>query len=82
MILGVSFDDQAKNRAFSEKYDFNFPLLCDTDRKMGVAYGAAGDEGASMAKRVGVVIGSDGKIIAWDAKVNAASYPGQALKLL
>ena len=37
----MSFDSAEENKAFSEKFSFNFPLLCDTDRKMGLAYGAA-----------------------------------------
>ena len=28
-MLGVSFDEVADNCAFSEKFQFNFPLLCD-----------------------------------------------------
>jgi thioredoxin-dependent peroxiredoxin len=32
VILGVSFDTPAENKAFAEKYHFNFPLICDTDR--------------------------------------------------
>ena len=38
MILGVSFDPVDANRAFAEKFDFNFPLLSDTSKAMGIAY--------------------------------------------
>jgi len=40
-ILGASFDNVEDNRKFAEKFKFPFPLLCDTDRKIGLAYGAA-----------------------------------------
>ncbi len=31
-ILGASFDTPEENKAFAEKFDFPFPLLCDTKR--------------------------------------------------
>ena len=81
-MFGVSFDTPEENKAFAEKFDFNFPLLCDTDRALGVAYGAATDEKATHAARVGVVIGPDGKIKEWSAKVDAKAYPAQVLTRL
>jgi peroxiredoxin Q/BCP len=80
VILGVSFDTAAENKAFAEKFAFNFPLLCDTERKMGVAYGAAASATAGNAQRVGVVIGADGKVVEWLPKVDAKTYPQDVLK--
>ncbi len=74
----MSFDTPAENKAFADKFHFDFPLLCDTDRKMGIAYGAAG-EGDAYAKRVGCVIDPEGKIKEWLPKVDAASYPTDVL---
>lgn len=82
MVLGVSFDTPAENRAFAEKFSFNFPLLCDTDRKLGVAYGAADTPTSTNAQRVGVVIGPDGKVKEWLPKVDARSYPQEVVKRL
>ncbi len=82
MILGVSFDTPAENRAFAEKFSFAFPLLSDTERKMGVAYGAADGAGAANARRVGVVIGPDGAVREWLPKVDARAYPQEVLKRL
>jgi thioredoxin-dependent peroxiredoxin len=78
----VSFDTPAENKAFADKYTFNFPLLCDTDRKMGLAYGAtaAGDTGG--AKRVGCVIDPQGRIKEWLPKVDARAYPTEVLARL
>ncbi len=64
------------------KFSFNFPLLCDTDRKLGVAYGAADDATAAKARRVGVVIGPDGRIREWLPSVDARSYPQEVVKRL
>jgi len=78
----VSFDSQAANKKFAEKYGFSFPLLCDTERAMGVAYGAADDASAKSARRVGVVIGPDGKVKHYFPKVDARAFPEEALELL
>jgi len=81
VILGVSFDTPKENAAFAEKFNFNFPLLCDVDRKMGVAYGATDGKPGGYASRIGVIIGPDGKIK--DAgKADAKTYPQDALKKL
>lgn len=79
-ILGASFDDEAANRKFAEKFQFDFPLLCDTDRKLGMAYGAADDPKAGSAKRISYLIGKDGKIRKAYPKVNAAAHPEELLK--
>jgi len=69
-----------KNKTFAEKFGFNFPLLCDTDRKIGVAYGAADDASAGTAKRISYLIGPDGKIRKAYPKVNAVAHPEEVLK--
>jgi len=71
----VSFDTVEENKAFAEKFSFDFPLLCDTARSMGVAYGACDDSSAANARRIGVVIGPDGNIRDYDSKVNPRTYP-------
>ena len=75
----MSFDTDAENAAFSDKFSFNFPLLCDTDRKLGLAYGACDSAEARNAKRVGVVIGPDGRVREYLPSVNAGSYPSEVL---
>jgi len=78
----VSFDTQEANKKFAEKYGFTFPLLCDTERSMGMAYGAADEPSARSAKRTGVVIGPDGKVKHYFPKVDARAFPEEALQLL
>ena len=82
MILGVSFDTLEENKAFGEKFGFNFPLLSDTDRRLGLAYGACDDAKSPNARRVGVIIGPDGKVKGWYPKVDARAFPQEALKQL
>jgi peroxiredoxin Q/BCP len=81
VILGVSFDTAAENKAFAEKYHFNFPLICDTDRSIGTAYGANADP-QKGAQRVGVVIGGDGRVKEWHARVDARAWPAEVVKAL
>jgi len=78
-VLGVSFDTVDENRAFAEKFQFDYPLLCDTDRKIGVAYGAAADAGAGNARRISVLVGPDGKVARVYAKVDVKAHPDQVL---
>ncbi len=79
MILGVSFDDVAANAAFAKKFDFPFKLLCDVDRKIGMAYGACADQKAGYASRISYLIDEQGKIAAAYPKVSPAEHPKQVL---
>ena len=79
-MLGASFDSVEKNAKFARKFEFDFPLLCDVDRKIGIAYGAAEDASAGSARRISYLIGKDGKIRKAYPKVNAAAHPEEILK--
>jgi len=81
VIVGVSFDSAADNKKFAEKFSFNFPLLCDTDRTIGTAYGANVDPQKGAA-RVGVVIDRDSRIKAWHARVDARAWPAEVVATL
>jgi thioredoxin-dependent peroxiredoxin len=78
-VLGISFNDVEDNAAFAEKYKFTFPLLCDTDRSVGIAYGACADNKARYASRISVLIDEDGKIARIYDKVNPRDHPAQVL---
>lgn len=73
-VLGVSFDTVEENRAFAEKFDFPFKLLCDTKREIGLAYGAARTADEGHAKRISYVIDEEGKILHAYAKVDPAGH--------
>ena len=78
-ILGVSFDTSADNKKFKDKFTFPYPLLCDTGRTLGMAYGACDDAKASHPKRITVVVGKDGKVMKVYDKVDARAHPEQVL---
>jgi peroxiredoxin Q/BCP len=78
----VSFDTPKENKHFAEKFGFTFPLLCDTDRKIGLAYGAADSAKDEYARRIAYVIDENGVIAQAHAQVSAASYPAEQLESL
>ena len=78
----MSFDTQDENRRFAEKFNFPFPLLCDTDRTIGVAYGAADSTKDEYARRIAYVIDEQGNVAQAHAKVDAANYPREQLAAL
>jgi peroxiredoxin Q/BCP len=80
MILGASFDDEVANSAFARKFDFNFPLLCDIDRTLGLAYGACDVPDAGFARRISYLIGPDGRIARAYPKVDPKTHPGELLR--
>ncbi len=76
----MSFDTQADNKAFAEKFSFDYPLLCDVDRTMGLAYGAADEPGVGgYAKRIAVIIGPSGEVLEFVPSADCAEFPREAL---
>ena len=78
----MSFDTREENERFAEKFDFPFPLLCDTDRRIGIEYGAAESKKDQYARRIAYVIGEDGRIVQAHEKVDAKTYPREQLGTL
>ena len=78
-VIGVSFDTPAENAAFAAKYEFPFPLISDTDRKIGMAYGACDNPKDEYARRIAYVIDEQGKIAQAHPKVDARTYPKEQL---
>jgi peroxiredoxin Q/BCP len=89
-ILGVSTQGEESHQKFTRKYNLNFPLLADTDGKVGRAYGTLGGGGivsklksaAGMADRVTFIIDEKGKIAHVIAKPDVANHAEEVLALL
>jgi peroxiredoxin Q/BCP len=62
-----------------KKNDYNFPILCDTGRTLGLAYGACDDLKARYAKRISILIDEAGKIARIYDKVNPRDHAAQVL---
>ena len=77
-VVGVSVDPPFAQKAFAEKYNLKFPLLCDFKREVIKEYGVVwknlgGVEGYDTANRAIFVIDDAGKILfKW-----VADSPGQ-----
>ena len=78
-VLGISFDTAKENKAFAEKFGYTFPLLCDVDHKVGLAYQACDSAKDKYARRYTYVIGADGKI---EQAIDTKDPAGQAAELL
>ena len=79
VVAGVSFDSPAKNRAFREKNDFPFDLLCDEDRSVSMSYGAAKKPRQWFARRISYLIDPEGRIARVYEKVKAGKHPDEVL---
>jgi peroxiredoxin Q/BCP len=78
-VLGASFDDAAANKKFADAQGYTYPLLCDTDRKLGLAYKACDSASDGWPRRVTYVIGPDGKI---EQAIHTQDPGAQAAELL
>ncbi len=54
-------------------------MLCDTDHKIGIAYGAASSPKDEYARRIAYLIDENGKIAQVHPKVDAKSFPKEQL---
>ncbi|MEC8652728.1 MAG: redoxin domain-containing protein, partial [Planctomycetota bacterium] len=82
VLCGVSFDSVDDNRAFREKFGFPYSLLCDTDKALSVACGAAADAAAGYPKRITVVVDPAGVVANVYEEVKPAEHPQQVLDAL
>ena len=80
-VFGVSFDSVASHQKFIAKYKLPFVLLADTDKKIAVAYGAAGPNSLT-ASRVTFVIDAQGKIARVFPKVSPADHSAELRQAL
>lgn len=62
--------------------NFPFPLLSDTDRKIGMAYGACDSPKDGFARRIAYLIDENGRIKEAHAKVDVKTYPQTQLATL
>jgi len=80
-VVGVSNDDALANKAFADANGFEFPLLCDTDLSVSIAFGAA-TAGAGGARRNAVLISAEGLIEQYWRDVDASAFPQELLQQL
>ncbi len=77
-VLGVSFDPIDRIAEFAARENFPFPLLCDRDRGVALAYGACDDK-AAHAARMSFLIGTSGLIERIYPQVDPRDHAAQVL---
>ncbi|MEV0648167.1 peroxiredoxin [Phytomonospora sp. NPDC050363] len=83
--VGISRDSVDKQREFSEKHGFDYPLLSDADGTVATALGVKRKLalGALSTKRMTFVIGTDRRVIAViRSEVNMNGHADEALAIL
>ena len=87
VVLGVSPDSEKSHLKFKEKFDLNFPLVVDEDKKIVSAYGVWKEKSLYGRKFMGVVrttfiIDENGKIAKIFPKVKVEGHVDQVLEAL
>ena len=81
--VGISADTVDKQRQFSEKHSFDYPLLSDTEKTVARMFGVKRSIGILPNKRSTFVIDTDRKVIgAFQSETNMNSHADKALELL
>ena len=82
--VGISRDAVEKQKQFSDKHSFDYPLLSDSDRKVAEMMGVKkGLGGLSPMKRTTFVIDTDRKVLEVIAsEVNMNKHADRALEVL
>ncbi len=63
MLLGVTFSAVDDLRNWREEVGLPCDLLSDSDRAVGLAWGAAESADQEKAKRISVLVGPDGNVV-------------------
>jgi len=87
VVIGVSADSAESHQKFKKKFDLNFPLLADTERKVIEAYDVWKEKSMYGRKYMGIerttfIIGADGKITHIFPKVKVADHSDEVLAAL
>jgi len=77
-VIGASVDSAQANRKFAQKYDLAFPLLCDIDHTVSVAFGVA-QPIVGVAKRTTFLIDADGTLLRVFTNVHAKGHAAEVL---
>ena len=77
-VIGASVDSRQSNASFAAKYDLRFPLLCDPDRTLILAFGVDKPDKPS-ARRTTFMIEPDGTVRRVFENVSAAGHAAEVL---
>jgi thioredoxin-dependent peroxiredoxin len=78
-VLAASVDTLKTLEGLGAKHGFTFPLISDTSREIGAAYGVLKESASRSAERDTVVIGTDGTVKLAYERVKAEGHAAQVL---
>lgn len=76
-MIGISTDNLADQKKFTDKESLNFPLFADPDKKVTKSFGALSERG--FASRYTYVIDKKGTVRKIYTKVSPADHPAEVL---
>jgi peroxiredoxin len=79
VLLGITYSAAEDLKKWRGEVGLAAELLCDTDRSVAIAYGAAENADQERPKRVSVLVGPDGKVVKTYATPDAEAHPSEAL---
>lgn len=79
MLLGITFSETADLKTWRDEVGLTADLLCDADRSVAMAYGAAESADQERATRISVLVGPDGKVLKTYAVSEAEAHTHEAL---
>jgi peroxiredoxin Q/BCP len=87
VVIGISTDSVESHQKFKNKFNLNFPLLADTDKKIVEAYGTWKEKSMYGKKYMGIerttfIIGENGKITHIFPKVKVDEHYDEVLSAL
>lgn len=87
VVMGVSADSVDSHKKFKSKFDLNFPLLADSDKKMVEAFGVWKEKSMYGKKYMGIerttfIIDENGKIAHIFPKVKVEQHYDEVLEAL
>ena len=81
--VGISPDDVAKQKQFSERHTFDFPLLSDTDGAVAQQFGVRRSFGPLLTRRQTFVIDTDRRVLeVVKSELRMAVHADRALEVL
>lgn len=86
-VLGISPDSPDKQKKFADKFDLNFPLLCDEEKTVAGSFGVWGEKKLYGKTYMGIIrssflIDEEGKIIQSWYKVSPKDTVPKVMKAL
>jgi peroxiredoxin len=79
VVLGITFSSSEELKTWATETGVTTNLLCDADRLVALAYGAADSADQEKPSRVSVLIGADGKIRKTYTVSDAEGHPSEVI---